>query len=151
MLWISPNSWVAHRTTHGGRLGIPNHFELFSLILKDIYYSDINTKLACFPFNHVPTYQELGGPSGNFRGHVGSPDHIMGHIWRPLIHSTVLKWFCISHQLFWVIFSDQNGLFSASLFLPCACWRQRYESVTWKFNVWTCRVVTLMQSFEQPD
>ena len=30
VLWISPNSWVAHRTTHGGKLGCPSRSCLFS-------------------------------------------------------------------------------------------------------------------------
>ena len=60
-------------------LGRPNCFDLS---LKDICFLVINTKLACFPFNHVPTYRELGRPSGDFEGHVGSPDRVMGRIWR---------------------------------------------------------------------
>ena len=60
-------------------LGCPNYFELF---LKDICFLIINTKFACFLLNHVPTYREVGRPSGNFGGHVGSPDRVMSHIWR---------------------------------------------------------------------
>ena len=55
--------------------------ELFCHIFN-IKYQVINTKIACFPFNHVPTYRELGRPSGDFGGHVRSPDRIMGRIWR---------------------------------------------------------------------
>ena len=33
VLWISPNSWVAHRTTHGGKLGRRNHFLVAQTIL----------------------------------------------------------------------------------------------------------------------
>ena len=60
-------------------LSCPNYF---GLSLKDICFSVINTKFACFLFNHVPTYQELGCPLGDFGGHVGSPDRVMGRIWR---------------------------------------------------------------------
>ena len=41
VLWISPNSWVAHRTTHDEKLGRPNHFlvpKLFWLIFKIYIY-----------------------------------------------------------------------------------------------------------------
>ena len=85
VLWISPNSWVAHRTTHGGKLGRPNHCLVARIILtyllKTIFLV-INTKFACFLFDQVPTYRELGRPSGDSGGHVGSPDRVMGHIWR---------------------------------------------------------------------
>ena len=46
------------------------------------HFSNINTKFACFLFNHFPTYQGMGRPSGDFGGHVGSPDLVMGRIWR---------------------------------------------------------------------
>ena len=59
-------------------LGCPNYFDLS---FKDIFLV-INTKFACFLFNQVPTYRELGRPSGDSRGHVGSPDRVMGRIWR---------------------------------------------------------------------
>ena len=59
VLWISPNSWVAHRATHGGKLGCPNHFLVARIILtyiqKIFVFLVINTKFACFPFHHVPT------------------------------------------------------------------------------------------------
>ena len=51
-------------------LGCLNYFDLS---LKDICFpviNMINTKLACFPFNHVATYRDLGRPSGDFGGHV---------------------------------------------------------------------------------
>ena len=32
VLWISSNSWVAHQTTHGGKLGCPNHFWVARII-----------------------------------------------------------------------------------------------------------------------
>ena len=35
-----------------------------------------------FPLNHVLTNRELGGPSGDLRVHVESPDRVMGRIWR---------------------------------------------------------------------
>ena len=35
-----------------------------------------------FSICHVPNYRELGRPSDDFEGHVGSPDHVMGRIWR---------------------------------------------------------------------
>ena len=57
----------------------PNYFDSS---LKGICFSVINTKFACFMFNHVPTYRELGRPSGDFGGHVGSPKQVMGRIWR---------------------------------------------------------------------
>ena len=60
-------------------LGWRNYFDIS---LKDICFLVINTKFACFPFNHVPTYRELGRTSGDFRGHVGSPNRVMGRIWR---------------------------------------------------------------------
>ena len=60
-------------------LGCPNYFDLS---LKEICFLVINTKFACFLFNHVPTYWELGRPSGDFGGHVGSPNRVMGHICR---------------------------------------------------------------------
>ena len=44
-------------------LECPNHFDLS---LKEICFLVINTKFACFPLNHVPTYWELGRPSSNF-------------------------------------------------------------------------------------
>ena len=51
-------------------------------------FSVINTKFACFPFNRV---WELGRPSGYLGAHVGSPDQVMGRIWRLGDHlSTVL-------------------------------------------------------------
>ena len=59
--------------------------EIFDLFLKDIRFLVISIKFACFLFNHVPTYRELGRPSGEFGGHVGS--HLASG--RPLIHSTV--------------------------------------------------------------
>ena len=37
MLWISPNSWVAHRTTHGGKLGRPNPFSVGRIILTYLH------------------------------------------------------------------------------------------------------------------
>ena len=85
VLWISPNSWVAHRTTHGGKLGRPNHFLVERIILNYLwnnFFLVINTRFACYPFNQVPTYRELDRPSGDFGGHVGSPDYVMGRIWR---------------------------------------------------------------------
>ena len=51
--------------------GCLNYFGLSS---KEIFFSVINTKFACFPFNHVPIYRELGHPSGDLWGHVGSPN-----------------------------------------------------------------------------
>ena len=60
-------------------LGCTNYFDLS---LNEICFLVINTKFACFPFNHVPIYRELGRPSSNFGGHVGSPNHVMGCIWR---------------------------------------------------------------------
>ena len=85
VLWISPNSWVAHQTTHGGKLGRPNHCLLARIILIYLlktFFLVINTKFACFLFNHVPTYRELSHPSGDFGGHVGSPYRVIGRIWR---------------------------------------------------------------------
>ena len=55
-------------------LSCPNYFDL---CLKIILV--INTKFACFLLNPVPAHR---GPSGDFRGHVGSPDPVMGRIWR---------------------------------------------------------------------
>ena len=60
-------------------LGYPNYFDSS---LKGICFSVINTKFACFLFNDVPTYRELGRPSGDFGGHVESPYQVMGRIWR---------------------------------------------------------------------
>ena len=37
---ISPNSWVAHRTTHGGKLGRPDHFLVAQIILTKPNYFD---------------------------------------------------------------------------------------------------------------
>ena len=54
--------------------------ELFWHIFKWNSFLVINTKFACFPSNHVP--RELGRPSGDFEGHVGSPDCVIGRIWR---------------------------------------------------------------------
>ena len=51
--------------------------KLFWLIFWRNLFLFINTKFACFLFNHVPTYRELGRPSVNFRVHVGSPDQVM--------------------------------------------------------------------------
>ena len=34
VLWISSNSWVVHRTTHGGKLGCPNHFLVAWIIFE---------------------------------------------------------------------------------------------------------------------
>ena len=58
-------------------LGCPNYFDLS---WKDICFLVVNTKLTCFPFNHVPTYRRLGRPSGDFEGHVRSYDRVMGRI-----------------------------------------------------------------------
>ena len=81
VLWISTNSWVAHRTTHGGKLDYLNHFLVARIILtkrlKQICFLVINTKFECFLFNHVSTYRELGCPSGDFGGQIGSPDRVM--------------------------------------------------------------------------
>ena len=80
VLWISPNSWVAHRSTHGGKLGRPNHCLVARIILTSLlktFFLVINTKFACFLFDQVPTYRELGRPSGDSGGHVGSPDRVM--------------------------------------------------------------------------
>ena len=67
------------------RTGLPELLLGYSnyvyLSLKSIFLV-INTKFAWFLFNHVPTYQELGRPSGDFRDYVGSPDQVMGRIWR---------------------------------------------------------------------
>ena len=52
--------------------GYPNYLDLS---LKCIFFL-INTKFACFLFNRVPTYQELGRSSGDFKGHVGSPNQV---------------------------------------------------------------------------
>ena len=57
--------------------GCPNYFDLSLKIFG--FFLVINTFF--FQFN-VPTYRELGGPSGDFGGHVGSPDHVMGRVWR---------------------------------------------------------------------
>ena len=72
------NSWVTHRTTHGGKVGpgFPNYFDLS---LKNICFSVMNTKFIWFLFDHVPTYWELGRPSGVLA--TG----------RPLIHSTAFS------------------------------------------------------------
>ena len=56
--------------------------ELFWLFFKYYLLLVINTKFACFPFNHVPTYRELGRLSGDFEGHIGLPDRVMGRIWQ---------------------------------------------------------------------
>ena len=68
------------------KTGSPKSFfgclNYFDWSLKDICFLVINTKLARFPFNHAPTYRELGRPSGDFGCHVGSPNHVMGRIWR---------------------------------------------------------------------
>ena len=56
--------------------------KLFWHILKRYLLLVIDTIFWCFPFNHVPTYRELGRPSGDFGSHVGSPDRVMGRIWR---------------------------------------------------------------------
>ena len=52
-------------------LGCLNYFGLSS---KEIFFSVINTKFACFPFNHVPIYRDLSHPSGDLWSHVGSPN-----------------------------------------------------------------------------
>ena len=79
-------------------LGCPNYFD-FSF--KDIFLV-INTKFACFLFDQVPTYRELGRPSGDSGGHVGSPDRVMGRIWRLgdlLSASLLLFWGAINFDL----------------------------------------------------
>ena len=96
VLWISHNSLVAYWTTHGGKLRFPNLLlvpQLFKFIFKtNLFLFFINTKCACFMFNHVSTYWERGRPLHDFGGHVGSTDSVMSHIWwlgdQPLIHST---------------------------------------------------------------
>ena len=104
MLWKSPNSkipWVAHRTTYMYQCMVencvawiifvcPNYFDLSMFFV-------INTEFACFLFNLVPTFRELGGPycpSGDFEGHVGSHDRVMGRIWRlgDLLSTALITW-----------------------------------------------------------
>ena len=89
VIWISPNSWIAHRTRHGGKLSRPNNFLVARIVLtyfinKEIcfLFLVINTKFACFLFDHVPTNRDLGRPSGEFSGHVGSLNRVIGRIWR---------------------------------------------------------------------
>ena len=61
-------------------LGCWNYFD-FSL--KDIcFFQLLKQSWHVFCFNHVPTYRELVRLSGDFRGHVGSPDREMGRIWQ---------------------------------------------------------------------
>ena len=87
--------------------GRPNNFLVARIILiyflnKDIcfLFLVINTKFACFPFDHVPTYRDLGRPSGDFGGHVGSPDRVMGCIWRLGDRlSTALHKYCATEVL----------------------------------------------------
>ena len=81
VLWISPNSWVAYQTTHDGKLGCLNHFDL-SLKINLFVFLVINTKVRCFLFNHISNYRELARPSCDFKSHVGSPNRVMGRIWR---------------------------------------------------------------------
>ena len=55
------------------KTGSPNHFLVAQIILTYlwnicIHFLIINTKFACFPFNHLPTYWELGCTSGDFGG-----------------------------------------------------------------------------------
>ena len=70
------------------KTGSPKSFlgclDYFDISLRDVwvFFWVINTKFACFPFNHVPTFWELGRTLGDFAGHVGSPDSVMGRIWR---------------------------------------------------------------------
>ena len=76
-------------------LGCPNYFDLSS---KEFVFLVINTKFRYFLFNHVPTYQELGRPSGDYDGHVGSPHRVLGHIWRLGDRlSSALLWCQLSH------------------------------------------------------
>ena len=73
-------------------LGCPNYFDSS---LKDIRFIIINKKFASFLFNHVLTYREVGRPSGDFGGHVGTPDRVMDHIWRlGDLLSTALLLYC---------------------------------------------------------
>ena len=68
------------------KTGLPKSFlacpKLIWLIFIWNSFFVINTNFACFPFNHVPSYRELGRPSVDFEGYVGSPDRVMDRIWR---------------------------------------------------------------------
>ena len=68
VLWISRNSWVAQWTTHV----VKNWVAQILYWLPDLFWLFFKTffklKFACFPFNYVPTYRELGHPSGDFGG-----------------------------------------------------------------------------------
>ena len=85
-------------------LGCPNYFDL---ALKEICFLVINAQFACFLFHYVPIYRELGRPSGDFGGvrgvggvvgvwggHVGSPNRVMGLIWRlgNLLSTSLMIW-----------------------------------------------------------
>ena len=86
--------------------GSPNYFDLS---LKDICFLVINTKFTWFLCNHVPTDRELGRSSGDFGGHVGSPDRVMSCIWRVGdLLSAALGIHLISYQN--VVVSKQNNV-----------------------------------------
>ena len=86
VLWISPNSWVTHRTTHGGKLGRPNHFLIARIVLTvKIFKRHLHVFCLIWDeyrntrprFNHVPTYRGLVRPSGDFGGHIVSPEQLV--------------------------------------------------------------------------
>ena len=93
MLWMSPNSWVAYRTTHGRKLDRPNHFlvarKILTYLWKKFVFWIINKKFACFPFNHVAAHRELGRLRGSCW--IVQPSYGLHFAtgW-PLIHSTGL-------------------------------------------------------------
>ena len=129
-------------------LGCPKYFDLS---LKHIFLV-INTNFACFQFNNVPTYRELGRPSGDIGGHVGSPDRVMGRIWRlGDVLSTALRCFTTHTMrptqrtennvnrktLRW--FMIQDGTTSAPPYMcdsctQCGCWHISAVSRTWAFT-----------------
>ena len=79
-------------------LGCPNYFDLLS---KDVCFSVVRTQLARFLSNHVHTQRKLGRPSGDFGGHVGSPDRVMGRIWQlgNLLSAALHFWFNHGHTI----------------------------------------------------
>ena len=61
--------------------GCLNYFDL--PWKKFVFFFHLLTQnLHVFRFIMFPPYRELGHPLGYFGGHVGSPNHMVGRIWR---------------------------------------------------------------------
>ena len=97
----------------------------------------INTKFACFLFNHVPTYRGLDRLSGDFGGHVGWTDRVTGRIWRlaDLLSTAVLGAFRTNTKSpintpIWIHWKEYNVFFYFHQLIYSVLLRYKRKRVT---------------------